>query len=788
MRDSLRDAFRACRADPWTTLTIVVTLGIGTGVNAAVLALVYGILLRPLPYREPSRLFVIDEEMRLSQLASWSAALQTADSIAAYAPAQHVLRGLGAPRVVQAAFVSDNLFEVLGLGPAKAAAARGDASPVGVFVSERTARILDVAPESLVGRSVSVAGLTLPIVAVLPAAVAFPAEGTELWIPASAAPPVTIKGQEDARWFKLVARIKPGVSVPQFVADATRVRALLSTDDGPPRPRREPKPAAVKSIRDGLYGDSRPLLTAFFLAAAIVLIVACANVSTLLLGRTAGREQELSLRLALGAGQARLVGILFAEGVLLAGAGSALGIGLAAGALRMLRSTAASGLPRLDAVTVDWPVLLMALGVASLVSIASTVGPALCVRRTEAASLVRAPSLRGLAARRRLSNGFVVSQIALATVLVVSSSLLARSIVRLMAVDIGVNAEHAVAMRLMLADTMRLVTDRGPFVTTLLDRVRAAPGVTNAGIGTGLPPDHGEIEMAIRLVDQNGDRTHRMSLVAVSPGFLEALGARLIAGRTIAAGDVQGDGGPVVVISRSVAGGLFPNRAAVGQELPSRGMGTDPRHPRVIGVVDDVHYTGLDAAAGGALYMPWSKLPLGVVSLVIRTTGDPRLVIPAVRRIVSDLDPALAVEGVRPLDQLAAQSIAERRVQLVVASAFAALTLILSVLGLVAALLRAVGERRQELAIRAALGGTPQQIGRMVLAGGTRLTVIGLALGVVAAFGATRLLGHALYGVSATDLATFATVAAGMLAISTTACLIPALRAARADPSALLRS
>jgi hypothetical protein len=333
----------------------------------------------------------------------------------------------------------------------------------------------------------------------------------------------------------------------------------------------------------------------------------------------------------------------------------------------------------------------------------------------------------------------------------------------------------------MLADTMRLVRDRDALVGTLLDRVRALPGVRAAGIGSGLPPDHGEVEMAIRLVGDGRDTTHRMHLIAVSPGFLEALGARLISGRTLEARDstLSPTDGPVVVISRSVAKGLFGWREAVGQTLPSRGLGSDTRRPLVVGVVDDV--------PGGALYMPWAQLPLGVVSLVVRTSGDPQ-VVPAIRQVLQGLDPTLAVEDVRRLDDLASHSIEARRLQTLAACGFAALTLLLATLGLTAALLRSVAERRHELAIRSALGGTPRQIRNLVLSSGSKLMIAGLAIGAAGALLTGRLLARALYGVSSSDPATLAAVGATVSVVGLLACLVPAIRASRVDPGTLLRS
>jgi predicted permease len=782
MRDALRDAIRVVRGSRWSSFVIVITLGLGTGLNASVLALVYGILLRPLPYRDPGRLVHIEQEIKLDQLESWTGRLHTTESVGAVAAATHVLRGLGAAHVVKAAFVSDNFLDVLGL-PSTVPPANAGARPYGVFISERAAGVRDQPPGTMIGRVVALGDARLPILAVLPRDVEYPADGTELWIPGSAAPAVTIKGQEDARRFRLIARMKPAATVEQVIADATAVQRELT----PERSNRIGQPVKVRLLRDSLYGSARPVLAGFLAAAGLVLLVACANVSTLLLGRSASRESEIAIRLALGASRARIVASQLAEGLLLAAAGSVVGVGLAFAATRGVRAAGVAVLPRLEAVGIDWPVLSMAILVAIAVALLCTAGPAMFASRTRASSLVRSERRPAGSGRRRVTAGLVVAQIALSTTLVVAAGLLGKSLVRLLNVDIGVDTASTVTMKLMLADTMRLAGEREPFVSTLLDRVRALPGVRAAGIGSGMPPNEGTVEMAIRLVDGQRETSARMHLLAVSSGYLDALGARLIDGRAFDERE-RTDSTPTVVISRSTARELFNGRNPVGQDMPARGLGNDPRPPRVIGVVDDVHYAGLDIPAGGAVYMPWHELPIGVVTLVVRSTGDPRPMIPGIRRLLQQMDPELAVEDVRTLESLAGRSIGERRLQIASAILFALLTLTLAIIGLASTLMRSVTERQLELGIRAALGGTPGQLRRLILARGALYVTLGLACGAGAALVATRFLAKALYGVTPHDPATFIAVALAVLTFSILACLIPARRAAGVDPAALMRS
>jgi putative ABC transport system permease protein len=657
-----------------------------------------------------------------------------------------------------------------------------DAAP-GVVLSQRTADAAGVEPTSMIGRLATVAGLSLPVIGVMAADVSFPSDGTELWIPASAAPVVALKGRADDRRFRLVARVKSGLTLQQVGADAIRVRNDLTRASGTGAGR----PISVETVQHHLYGSVGPMLGMFLAAAGLVLLVASANVATLLLARAAGREREIAVRLALGAGRRRILGELFAEGLVLAMAGTALGACLAMAVTPLMKAKLAEIIPRIDGVAVDRPVLMLALAVGVLVALVCSIAPGFSAMRTDIAPLLRSAGAPGLHRRGLMTAGLVVAQIGVSTVLLVGAALLVRTVRSLLAVDLGVEAHHALTMKVMLSDTMQLVPGRRAGVKVLLDNVRALPGVQYAGLGTALPPNNGQVEMRMRVVDGLRDESVPMHLIAATPGYLEALGIRLSAGRLLTAADLS-SGQPVVVISRSVARGLFAGRAPVDQLLPSEVPGSAGQRSRVVGVVDDVHYDGLDVTAGGAMYVPWTQLPLGVVSLVVRTSGNPLASAKPLRNLLERFDPGLPLQEAKTLDGLAERSIGDRRFQLVMASSFALLTLVIAVLGLVSALIRSIADRRHELAVRAAVGCTPQQLHHSVLRQAARLTGVGLACGLAVSLTVGMGLAHAFFGVRPYDALSLVGAAASLFGIALLASLIPARKASRIDPVELLRS
>jgi putative ABC transport system permease protein len=479
---------------------------------------------------------------------------------------------------------------------------------------------------------------------------------------------------------------------------------------------------------------------------------------------------------------------LFVEGLILALAGSGAGLLLALGGLHVLRTTAQAIVPRVDAIRLDTPVLLMTLAIATVVALLCTIGPGLHVIRRGVSPIVRQTGATGLHAGRRMASSLAVAQIALSIVVLISAVLVGRSILRLLHVDVGVNASHAVTMKLMLADaTLLKPGERQAFVQQLLERVQGLPGVQHVALGSSLPPSTSQVEIGIRLVGDGRDEMKIMNYVAATPGFARALGMRLLAGRFLEPADAT-SGQPVAVITPSVARHLFGQRDPIGQEVVARIPGDGGRRATVVGVVDEVRYSGLTERPEGAMYVPWQRLPLGVVYLVVRTTGDPLAAVPAIRGVISDIDGAQPVAAVRSLEDAISGSVADRRFHGFVASSFAVLACGVALLGLVATLGRMVSQRRHELAVRSALGATPRQAIGMIMTDAAKLTIGGVITGTVLALVACRMLQAYLFEVSASDPVAFMLTSAATIAAALLACLIPASRAASVDPAMLLRS
>jgi putative ABC transport system permease protein len=385
---------------------------------------------------------------------------------------------------------------------------------------------------------------------------------------------------------------------------------------------------------------------------------------------------------------------------------------------------AAGVLPRLGDVTLDWPVLLAAVAVTAAVALVCGIGPALSAARTDFAPAFRQTGSSTTRGTRRVRAALVAAQIALSIVLLTGAGLLTRTVFRLLSDDAGIHVDRALTMKMMLLEGTRFdAASRAPFVEELLARVRALPGVQSAGVGSNLPPRVAQLQFSVRFTNSDGTRNDlfRLNLGSVTPGYLESLGTRLIRGRLFEAADLVTDA-PIVIISETAARQFSPGQDLLGRELPFGLPRADGRRvrPRVIGIVADVKFKGLEEPAGGALYLPWKDLPAGVSYLVVRTHGRPSAVGPGLRDILRGLDASMPVPAMRTLAEEVSESIAERRLRVVPAIAFAVLALAVALVGLAGSLTRAVAERRRELAIRAAVGASPRQAVWLIVRDGAR--------------------------------------------------------------------
>ena len=789
----VRYAVRSLVRQPGVTLLAAGILALGLGLNAAVLAVAYGVLWRPLPYPAADRLVTVarvdardgrESAVWLGRIDEWNRRLRTV-RLAGYTTRERVVRGAGPTRVRAVTTVTAGFFEVLGVPAVEGAVPRLAGGDGRAVVGAELARAVeDETGRPAVGQAMTIGEGRYDVAAVMPAGFAFPSSEVDAWV----ADQPEFQGD-----LGTVGRMRDGVPLAQVRDDAARVaREVLAVRGAPDDDRWG---AAVTPVEETLLGDVRPVLRVSVAAALLVLVVACANAATLLVERSVARRREFAVRVSLGSGAARLIRAALVEGLAVAAVGLGLGLAAAWAGLQLFSAAAAGVLPRAGAVALDPPVLLAGLVLALLVGVACGGAAIAGAVRGDGAALRGGAPAAGSRAAARTRAGLVAGQIALSVVLLSGAGLLVRTVDRLLDEEGGFEPRQALTARLMLADTSFIEEGEHAhigFVGTLLDRVRGFPGVQAAGVGSVLPPDDDPLSVELFYEDKRGEASRReivLSFGAVTRGYFAALGTRLRAGRRFDAADNLAEASPLI-LSETAARFFYPDRDPIGRLSP---YGIDALdiaggESPIIAVVDDLKYEGLAAPRGGTIYVPWPRVPTGVSHLVVRTTGDPMALAPAVRDIVRSLRPALPVPEVRSLADHVAGSIAERRLRAVPAAGFAALALAVAMVGLFGTLARAVVERRQELAIRAAVGASPGRLVRLVLRSAVAVTGLGLALGLPAAVATGRGLASLLYGVGPHDPATLGAVAAVVVLTGLAASTIPARRAARLDPMVILRT
>jgi putative ABC transport system permease protein len=787
-------AARSLAAARWTTAAAILILALGTGVNTSVLAVAYGILLRPLPYLDASRIVVLWVEAGgrefgapLAEFDQWRERLRTIQHLAAYSNAEFTLRGVPEARSVHAALVKGDFFEVLGVPAVEGREPSGGRTDGWVVVSRRQAAQMGASVgERAVDRHVTVGQGAYVVSAVVPDTFAFPSEDVGVWLPASQLTAIPVPGERvDARTYRIIGRLAPGVTLEQAREDAARVlREIRGTKPGPD------VHLTVMPLADVLTGRVRPVLAVLAGAAILVLLVACGNVASLLVSRAMARTHDLAVRLALGATRWHLVRAVLAESLIVAAAASAAGVAIGLVLVRLFVRVATGVFPRLDEVAIDLPVLGATAATAFAITLLCGAAPALKAARGNFAPAFRGTASSASRGARRLRGALVAGQIALSIVLLTGAALMVQTVTRLLHQSIGIDAQRVVSARLVMTDTTTFAaSSRVPYVSQLLERVRALPGVQSAGIGSTLPPRGSPLQLGI-AVNANGRSSFQaLTLASVTPGYFAALGAHLVRGRLFEDADV-GRAEPVAVLSESAARHLSPARDLVDQQLffslpPIAGRA---RRPRIVGIVGDIRYAGLDSGSTGTIYLLWNDLPAGTSYLVVRSAQDPLALAPALRRVVREADFSMPVPDVRALEDEILRSIADRRMRVLPSVSFAVLALAVALVGLSAAVARGVAERRRELAIRGVLGATPGGNLRIVLGEGARWTALGVVVGLGGAAAVGRALAQLLFGVSPYDPGTFAIVAALVAAGALAVCYLAARRASRVDLLELLRA
>jgi putative ABC transport system permease protein len=807
LRHDLRHACRALARRPAYTAAAALTLALGVGATTAIWSAVRGILLAPLPFAAPGRLTVVWEDLAREGNHRFSVAVPNYDDLKAQTTAfsgvaaqvgrAYTLTGGELPASLRGAAVTGDFFPLLGtraaLGRVLLPADERSAARVAVL-SGRLFRQRFGGDPALLGQAIRLDGEPYTVVGVMPEGFSAPAFWkaphltAELWTPLVLSARMRSRG---VAVLQVVARLRPGATVGKAQAEADALAARLARDF----------PATnggvglnVVPLADQLLGASRPLLLVLLGAASSLLLIAVANAAHLALARALARERELAVRAALGAGRGRLAGQVLAESLVLALLGGAVALPLAAWGTRVLVAAAPAEAVRLEEVRFDPAVFAFALAVSGLAGLAFGALPAARAARLDPGQALAGGS-GGSGASGGTSgpgatfarDGLAVAQVALAVVLLVGGGLMASTLARLLAVDPGFKPDHLLSLRLALLPAKYPEPERqAAFFERLLARIEALPGVSSADFASRLPLDPafgvGTLNVLGRAVPA-GDRPVVGARV-VSEGYFRTMGIPLLAGRSLAAADR--DGAPLVaLVNRTFARRFLADGNPVGRRI-SLGSSTEP-WMEVAGVVGDVSHDGLGAEPIPEVYLPLRQNPDSGGAVVVRTTLAPAALAGAVRRSVLALDRDQPVAEVRTMDEALSASLSRPRFSALLLAAFAIAALLLAAVGLYGVLAYGVAGRVREIGIRMALGAEARDVVRLVAVRGLRLAALGLALGGLAALGLVRFLQSQLFGISATDPATFGGVAVLVVLVAGLATALPALRAAHLEPVTALR-
>ena len=804
-----RYALRQLRKSPGFTAVAVLTLALGLGANSAIFSVIDAVLLRPLPFHAPSRLVIVkptepgrrdDIGVSYPTFLDWRAQNHVFEGLAVFRQDDFTLTRRGEPAHLTGAVVSANLFSMLGVPPAigrdfTPEEDKPAATGRPIILSHSLWQNRFESDPKVVGQSLVLDGDTFAVVGVMPASFQFPVQRTpvEFWTTialdsqtVNGAPPMT--AQRGAAYLDVIARLKPQVTAATAQTEMARIQDGLNRQ----YPENRPKGISLVPEADAVVGDMRRGLFVLLGAVGLVLLIACANLSNLLLARAASRHKEISVRTALGATRWMIVRQLLAESLLLAAAGAAAGLALAAWGIKLLTALAPGDLPRITESGLNLQVLIFTASVAVLTSILFGLVPALQSANPELAASLKEGGRSGTEtlARGRLRSALVVTEMALAMVLLVGAGLLLRSLVGLGRVDPGFAKDHVMTFGLDLPGRYGQ-PQRVAFYRNLLEQIRATPGVRSASAGFPLPLSADDVKTTFEVEGRPLKKSEYpvTTLHIIDHDYFRTLGIPLLSGRVFNPQDDAPGATPVVIISERLAKQVFPGEDPVGRRIkPGISSGTSGEPMRVVvGVVGDVKAEGLGAPSIPESYLSYAQLPFAPMSVVVRTEIAPANLVRTLTAEVQSLDSALPLLHVKTLDEYVDDSIVGTRFETFLLGTFGVLAFVLTAVGLYGVISYTVAQRTREMGIRLALGADRNAILGMVVKSGTLLACSGAVIGLAAAFLLTRLIASLLFGVGPTDPLTFLCVPIALISVAILASYVPARRAARVDPMVALR-
>jgi len=799
----LRYGIRTLAKNPGFTIVAVLTLALGIGANTAIFSVVDAVLLRPLPYPQSERLFVVYQTLpqdpaqntgvSYPNYLDWTQQNQAFDSIAAARGNSQALSGQGEPTYIESGSVTSNYFDVLRVKPMLGRTLQSsddalDASPV-VVMSETLWRARFGADPAIVGKTITLEQHGVTVAGIVPAYFhpSVPDSAAQLWVPLRQDGVFSdMHGRRAGHYLAVLGRLKPGVTAAQAQSEMAALQDRLA-EQYP----NENKGWGIRvvSLQADMAGNVRAALLVLLGAVGFVFLIACANVASLQLARAASRRKEIAIRVALGAGRQRLLRQFLTESVLLSFIGGAVGLVLAYEALQGLIAWLPADLPRVSEIHVDARVLAFGLALSVLSGVIFGLAPAWHSSESRLAEALE--GARGAGEERtshRARNAFVIAETALAIVLLIGAGLLIRSFARLQQVNVGFNPAQLLTAQVGLPRAKYAKPEQWiSFYQQTLERMNALPGAQEAAVAVPLPLSDSYINLAFEIEGRPPrakSESPTADFVAISPNYFHVLQVPLLRGREFRGADSE-SGPKVCVISSSVAQQLFPNDSALGQRIL---IGYPTNSSReIVGIVGDVKDSDLSARQTAQIYVPFVQNPLWAADIAVRARGNPSSLGGALREQIRAIDSALPVAEVKPMEEAIGSSIAQPRFRTALLSLFGAAALLLAAIGIYGVLAYTVTQQTREIGIRMALGANPGRVLRLVLARGLRLAGAGTAIGVLAALVLTRLLGSLLFDVSATDPLTFAAVAGLLLAVALLACYVPARRAMRVDPMVALR-
>jgi predicted permease len=809
MFQDVRYALRSLIKNPGFALVAILTLALGIGANTALFSVVNGVLLNPLPYPHSEQLAAVYAKtpgvdfgpVVYLNFLDWRRDARTFSSMAIYRNQDYNLTGTAEAQRLSGYMISADFFPTLGVQPVAGRTFRVEddqigAAPVVILGGGFWAREFGASRDAI-GKSLTLNGTSYQIVGVVPESFTFYGHTRDVYTPIGRWNDPSFLDRRISVSAHVVGRLKPGVTVAQAKADMEVVARNLAgefpvadKDTG----------ADVVSMKDDLVGNVQPFLLVLLAAVGFLLLIACANVANLLLARAVGRSREIAVRAALGAGQARIVRQLLTESILLAGFGGALGLLFASIATRTVIRAFPGSLPRAGEISLDARVLFFTMALTLAAAILFGLAPAFKTSRANLQSILK-ESGRGLSgARNRLQRIFVALEVAMALVLLIGAGLMLRSLAVLWRVNPGYNPSHAITFSVSMPSSAATTSaETRARLRRFDDKMLAIPGVQAVSVTLGSRPMIHDSFLPFwiegRPKPANDNEMPQAMYYLAEAGFERAMGVTLQRGRFITAQD--NENAPIVIdIDDVFARTYFPDENPIGKRVHLMQFNLEAE---IVGVVGHINQWGPGGDPKSAIetqfFYPFMQLPeklmplaAGAVAVVLRTEGDPAAVMTQVRRGVEEIDSRDVIYGVQTMDEVLAGSLAARRLSMILLGVFAALALLLSCVGIYGVISYVVGQRTHEIGIRMALGAQRRDVMRLVLGEGAKMALIGVAIGIAAALGMTRLMESQLFGVTAHDPLTFLAGGALFAMVALLACYLPARRAVRVDPVIALRS